>query len=98
MNFNFKKITSVIASAVMLGSTIGFAAAANYPAPFVQGGAANVGIVMGADAANSDYLAAVGLGQALQAELAKQTATTTTTGGTTSGEGVNMATSARGLY
>ncbi len=98
MNFNFKKITSVIASAVMLGSTMGFAAAAAYPAPFVQGGAANVGIVVGADAANSDYLAAMGLGNALQAELAKQTATTTTTTATSSGEGVNMATSARGLY
>jgi len=98
MKFNFKKITSVIASAVMLGSTMGFAAAVAYPAPFVQGGAANVGIVVGANAQNSDYLAAMGLGNALQAELAKQTATTTTTTATTTGEGVNMATSARGLY
>ncbi len=98
MKFNFKKITSVIASAVMLGSTMGLAVAANYPAPFVQGGAANVGIVVGASAANSDYLAATGLGVSLQAELAKQTATTTTTGASASGEAVDMATSARGLY
>ena len=36
MKFNFKKIGSIIASSVMLASTIGFAAAANYPAPFVK--------------------------------------------------------------
>jgi len=99
MRFNFKKITSVIASAVMLGSTMGFAAAATaYPAPFVQGGDANVGIVVGANAAGSDYLAAMNLGNALQAELARQTATTTTTSSSTTGEGVNMATSSRGIY
>lgn len=35
----FKKIMSVIASAVMLSSTIGFAAAATFPAPFDSGSA-----------------------------------------------------------
>ena len=42
MKFDFKKITSVLASAVMLGSTIGIAAAANYPSPFIVGGSADV--------------------------------------------------------
>jgi len=86
MKFNFRKITSVIASAVMLGSTLGIAAAASYPAPFISGGAADVAVVVGANAASSDYLAAVDIGQNLQAELAKQTATSGgTTGATASG-------------
>jgi hypothetical protein len=37
MKFNFKKIGSVLASAAMIGATAGFAAAANYPAPFDAG-------------------------------------------------------------
>jgi hypothetical protein len=98
MKFNFKKITSVLASAVMLGSTFGFAAAATYPAPFVQGGDANVGIITGEAAANSDYIAAVNLGSNLQAELAKQTATTGSSTAGTSGEGVNLATPTRSIY
>jgi len=101
MKFNFRKITSVLASAVMLGSTAGFAAAAmNYPAPFVQGGNVNVAVVVGSSAATSDYLAAVDLGQSLQAELAKQTATSGTgTGATASGgDSTNLATSSRKLY
>ena len=70
MKFNFRKIASVLASAVMLGSTAGFAAAAmNYPAPFVKLGVADVAVVVGGSAASSDYLAAVDLGQNLQAEL-----------------------------
>jgi len=98
MKFNFKKITSVLASAVMLGSTIGIAAAATYPAPFISGGAADVAVVVGADAASSDYLAAVDVGQSLQAELAKQTASGGTGVTTVTGEGVNLATSNTKLY
>lgn len=76
MKFNFKKITSVLASAIMLGSTIGIAAAAGtYPSPFIKGGTADVAVVVGTTAQSSDYLAAVNLGQSLQTELAKQTAT-----------------------
>ena len=44
---NFKKISAITGSALMLGMTMGVAAAANYPAPFVSGGAANVAIVYG---------------------------------------------------
>ncbi len=101
MKFNFRKITSVLASAVMLGSTAGFAAAAmNYPAPFVKGGVADVAVVVGASAASSDYLASVDLGQNLQFKLAEQTATSgAETGATTSGgDSVTLATSARKLY
>ncbi|PJE81848.1 hypothetical protein COU58_00280, partial [Candidatus Pacearchaeota archaeon CG10_big_fil_rev_8_21_14_0_10_32_42] len=47
MKFNFKKISAVLGSFAMVGATLGFAAAAAYPAPFVQSGSANVAIVYG---------------------------------------------------
>jgi hypothetical protein len=46
----FKKISAVIASVLMAGATVGFATAANYPAPFVDGGVADVAIVYGTGA------------------------------------------------
>jgi len=100
MKFHFKKIASVLASAVMLGSTLGIAAAANYPAPFVAGGKADVAIVVGSAALASDYVAAVDLGSNLQAELAKQTATTTggSSASATGGDSINLATSTQKLF
>ncbi|MBU3913434.1 MAG: hypothetical protein KKE50_05065, partial [Nanoarchaeota archaeon] len=74
MKFNFRKIASVFASVVMLGSTVGIAAAANYPAPFVSGGAADVAIIYGNNAAFSDGLAAGEIQSSLQFELGTQTA------------------------
>lgn len=47
MKFNFKKIFTVGAGALMALSTAGFAAAANFPAPFVSNGVANAAIVYG---------------------------------------------------
>jgi hypothetical protein len=47
MRFNFRKISAIAASALMTGMTLGVAAAANYPAPFVSGGVANVAVVYG---------------------------------------------------
>jgi hypothetical protein len=47
MKFNFRKISAIAASALMAGMTMGIAAAANYPAPFVSGGVANAAIVYG---------------------------------------------------
>ena len=47
MKLNFKKISAIATSALMIVSGIGFAAAANYPAPFVQNGLADVAIVYG---------------------------------------------------
>ncbi len=100
MKFNFRKIASVLASVVMIGSTVGIAAAANYPAPFVSGGAHDVAIVYGSGAAFSDGLASESLTRDLQVELAKQTATGgTSTGATASGgDSINLATSARKVY
>jgi len=76
MKFNFKKIASVIATTVMLGSTVAFAAAA-WPAPFVNNGAAASAVVYGANSA--DLAAAADLGAALDASV--------TSSGTLSGEG-----------
>lgn len=47
MRFNFKKISAIVTSMLVTGMSVGVAAAANYPAPFVQGGVANVAIVYG---------------------------------------------------
>jgi len=47
MKINFKKIGSVLASVVMIGSTMGIGLAANYPMPFT---AADTAIVYGANA------------------------------------------------
>jgi hypothetical protein len=47
MKFNFRKISAIAASALMAGMSMGFAAAANYPAPFVSGGVASVAVVYG---------------------------------------------------
>jgi len=99
MKFNFRKVASVIASVVMLGSTIGLAAAANYPAPFIAGGAADVGVVVGANAIG-DLVAVTDMGISLQQELAKQTAVggTSTSGSASGGDGISLATSSQKLY
>lgn len=47
MKFNFKKISAIGASILMAGMSLGVAAAAPYPAPFVVGGTADVAIVYG---------------------------------------------------
>lgn len=53
MRFNFKKISALTTSALLVGMTAGvagIAAAATYPAPFVEGGASDVAIVVGTGA------------------------------------------------
>lgn len=80
MKFNFKKIASVLAGAVMATSTVAFAAAANYPAPFVKNGNADVAIVYGSmPGADVDLVAAIDISTNLQYALAKQTGSTGTT-------------------
>ena len=87
MKINFRKIASVLTSTVMLSSTIGFAAAANYPAPFVKSGNADVAVVWGSSAQASDLVAVTDITADLQAELASQTATTGSSQGSTSVSG-----------
>src|SRR3990172_6470336 len=81
MKFNFRKIASVIASSVMLSSTVALAAAANYPSPFVMNGVADVAVVYGANAAQTDLVAATDITTNLNSKLVQAGATTTTTGG-----------------
>jgi len=99
MKFNFKKIASVLTSTVMLSSTVALAAAANYPAPFVQSGNANVAVVYGANAAITDVAAVVDITANLQAKLAEQTATSgSSSGGSVSGDAFALFTSGSKIY
>jgi len=93
----FKKAVAILGSAFMIGATAGMAAAANFPAPFVEDGSANVAVVVGANAALSDAVAATNLGSDLASALAAQTAGTS--GGTTivSGTAWEVATSSDDL-
>ena len=78
----------------MLSSTVALAAAANYPAPFVQNGSADVAIVQGSQAgAEFDAAAIIDIHSNLQYNLAKQTSgsSTSSTGATASGgDSVNI--------
>jgi len=86
MRFNFRKISAVIASAVMIGSSAGFAAAANYPAPFVSSGSPSVAVVYGASA-TGDLAAATNI----QTNLIGKVTVSTSTGNTTiSGDNVKI--------
>lgn len=80
MKFNFKKIVSVLTSTVMLSSTLAFAAAANFPAPFVKNGAGDVAIVYGgaAGAANGlDVVAVLDINSKLSGSITSSTSTST---------------------
>jgi len=81
MKFNYKKIGSVLASAVMLSSTIGFAAALSYPAPFVSSGAADGAVVVGSAGEASDWAAAVGMATELSGLVSTDSTTSSVAGG-----------------
>lgn len=76
MKINFKKIASLTASAVMIGSTIGLAAAATYPDPFVTGGSPNVGVVYGSGAAITDLVAATNVMDNLNTYIVSESTST----------------------
>jgi len=81
-----KKIATVLGSALMIGSSVAMAAAAAYPAPFVQSGAANVAIVVGSNGAEpSDMIAATDISADLAKDLSAQAVggVTVVTGGET---------------
>ena len=54
MKFNFRQISALATSALLVGMTAGIAAAANYPAPLVQGGVGDFAVVYGARGASTD--------------------------------------------
>src|SRR3989344_5543845 len=102
MKFNFKKITPIAISAVLLGSTIGFATVAAdlaaYPSPFVASGAADLSIIYGVDGKAKDMEAAGLFSADLASELADQTAGDSSSSTSLSGESVNLATSNTKIY
>lgn len=77
MRLNFRKISALASSVLMLGMTAGLAAAANYPAPFVVGGSADVAIVYGSGAALSDSTAAGSIATSLSGFVTGSTSTAT---------------------
>jgi len=84
----FRKAITVLGSAALIGMTVGAASAAAYPAPFTS----NTAIVVGANAAPSDNIAASSIASNLDASA---TATTT---GTTTGESASLASGSDLLY
>lgn len=77
MKINFRKISALASSALMIGMTAGIAAAANYPAPFVVGGSQNVAIVYGSGAAMSDQTAAQSISDSLSTFVSSGDSTAT---------------------
>ncbi len=90
MKLNLKKAFPVLATGLMLGVTA-FGAMAydlgSWPAPFVEGGVADVTVVYGADAMAIDAAAAADIVGDLQAALG---GVTTETGETVTGEAVKI--------
>lgn len=98
MVFNFRKISAVLTSIAMIGASVGVAAAANYPAPFVSAGSANVAIVYGTGS-GVNALDSIQAGYILSDLQSKMGTTSEGTGTSVSGgEGVNLATSSQKLY
>jgi hypothetical protein len=96
MKFNFKKVSALATSALMVGMTVGVAAAA-YPAPFVSGGAPSVNIVYGTGEGVS-FLDGIEAGN-IQADLQRfLTSGTGGTGTSTSGETASLDTSATRIW
>lgn len=94
---NFRKISALAGSILLTGMTMGVAAAANYPAPFVSGGTANVAIVYG----TGSGVSSLDLIQAGNIQTDLQSFMGTTSGGTstsTSGETVSIDTSADRIW
>jgi hypothetical protein len=91
----FKKIASILASAVMLGSTMGAAFAATFPAPFVSGGAADVAIVYGSNAAVSDLSAAIDIQTNLQSKVTSSSGSSASSAG---GDSAELSSSSQKLY
>jgi hypothetical protein len=69
MKLNFKKISAIGASILMTGMTMGVAAAANFPAPFVGSSGADVAIVYGANSASSDFAQTTAITSVLNAAM-----------------------------
>ncbi|MEM4325806.1 MAG: hypothetical protein QXU40_00700 [Candidatus Pacearchaeota archaeon] len=67
MKFNFKRISAILGSLLMIGMSAGIGAAATFPAPFVENGVGNYAVVYGSNApAGLDQAQATSVAQYLQ--------------------------------
>ncbi len=96
MKFNFRKISAIGASVLMAGMTMGVAAAAAYPNPFVVGGTADVAIVYGTGAGVSaiDVVSAGNIQSNLQSYMGSSGGSSTTV----SGNAASLASGSDELY
>src|SRR3989344_3817243 len=94
---SFKKISAIGASALMVGLTMGTAVAANYPAPFVVGGSADVAVVYGTGSGVSslDLVQAGNIQSSLQSFIGASAGGSSVS---TSGETVALDTSADRIW
>ena len=97
MRFSFRRISALATSAMMVGMTMGMAAAANYPNPFVVGGTADVAIVYGTGSGVSalDLVQAGNIQSNLQSFMGSGSGGTTTS---TSGETRSLDTENTRIY
>jgi hypothetical protein len=96
MKFNFRKVSALGAGLLMATMTAGIAAASAYPAPFIEGGSANVAIVYGTGAGVS-VLDAVEAGN-IQSNLQSKMGTSVGTTSSVSGEAKSLASGTSLLY
>lgn len=103
MKINFKKVSAIAASALMMGMTVmGGVAAANYPLPFVKGGVADVAIVYGTGASYLDVVQAGNIQSNLQSYMGASDGSTTVSGDSwqvgTSSDALEIGESIRDVY
>jgi len=98
MKFNIKKISAIATSVLLAGMTMGVAAAANYPLPFVAAGTADVAIVYGTGTGVSslDVVEAGNIQANLQSQMGAAAGAATTTSIT--GEAVSLDTSSQRIW
>jgi len=96
MKFNFRKISAIASSILLAGMTMGVAAAAAYPNPFVVGGSADVAIVYGTGS-GVNYLDLVQAGS-IQANLQTYMGASTGTASTVTGEAAVLQSGSDRIY
>ncbi len=96
--FKFKKVASLIASGVMMGSTVALAAAATFPAPFVGTSGNDVAIIYGTNQQGAtDLVAALSIADTLNSRVVGVSATTGTST-SVSGEAISLASGSDYIY
>jgi hypothetical protein len=79
MNFNFRKVSAVASSLIMLGMSAGIAAAAQFPSPYSSSTSSGVGIVSGTGSGVDDSVATTSISTYLTSQV--RTSGGTPTGG-----------------